>query len=54
MVKLPKAPKKTASISTKENYLKRVAEVQKENKKREAINRKSEALDKRIAGIRRK
>ncbi len=53
MKKLPKAPKASASIQTKENYLKRVAEIKRENAKREAMNRKSDALSKKIAGVRR-
>lgn len=46
--KFPKRPKKTASISVKENYLKKVAEVKKENAKILSAKKKSEALDKRI------
>lgn len=53
MKKLPKAPKASASIQSKENYLKRVAEIKRENAKREALNRKSAALSKKIAGVRR-
>lgn len=49
--KLPKKPKASASIKSKENYLRRVAEVNKENKKIEALNKKSEQLSKRIAGV---
>ena len=48
MLKLPKRPKASASVSVKENYLKKVAEVKKENAKRKAINAKSEALNKKI------
>lgn len=50
--KMPKAPKASASISTKENYLKRVNEVKKANRKIEALNKKSKALDAKIARVR--
>ena len=53
MLKLPKKPKASASVSVMENYLKRVSEVQKENRRREAENKKAENLRKKIAGIRR-
>lgn len=49
MLKRPKAPKATASIATKENYLKKLAAVKKENSRRASINRKSEELSKKIA-----
>jgi len=52
MLKYPKKPKTSASNATKENYLKKVAEIDKENKRREAENKKGDALSKRIAGIR--
>lgn len=52
MIKMPKAPKSTASVATKERYLKRLAEVKAENKKRAALNRKSEELSKRIQAAR--
>lgn len=52
MKKLPKAPKASASISTKENYLKRLGEVKRENAKRAALNKKSQALDSKIAKAR--
>ena len=48
MLKRPKAPKASASVTAKENYLKRLADVKKENTRRAAINRKSEELSKRI------
>ena len=41
MLKRPKAPKATASIAVKENYLKKLAAVKKENSRRASINRKS-------------
>lgn len=50
----PKKPKKSASIATKEAYLKKVAEVKKYNAQVLADKKKSEALDKRIAEATRK
>ena len=52
MLKAPKKPKRSASIGTKENWLKRAAEVKKENARRVALNKKSEELSKKIAGTR--
>lgn len=52
MKKLPKAPKESASIQSKENYLKRVAEIKRENNRRAALNKKSDALSKKIASVR--
>lgn len=52
MKKMPKAPKKTASIATKEAYIKRVNEIKRENAKRAALNKKSLALSAKIAKIR--
>lgn len=49
MLKRPKAPKANASIATKENYLKKLDAIKKENARRAAVNRKSEELSKRIA-----
>ena len=46
--KLPKAPKKTASVSVKNAYLTKVAEVKKYNNRVIAMRKASEALDKRI------
>ena len=54
MLKYPRKPKASASIESKENYLKRVKEIDKENAKRKAINKKSEDLSKKIAGVRAK
>ena len=51
MKKYPKKPKPSASLEVKERYLKRVSEIDKENAKRKAMQKKSEALSKRIAGI---
>jgi hypothetical protein len=52
MLKMPKAPKASASIAVKERYLQKLAEVKKENAKRASLNKKSEELDKKIAGAR--
>lgn len=52
MLKSPKAPKATASIAVKEAYLKRLAEIKKENARREAANKKSDQLSQRIAKAR--
>ena len=49
MLKRPKAPKASASNAVKENYLKRLAEIKKENTRRIAENRKSDELSKKIA-----
>lgn len=48
MKKLPKAPKASASVEVKERYLQRVKEIQRENDRRKAENRKSEELTKKI------
>ena len=50
--KYPKKPKASASVAVKERYLKRIAEIDKENRSIESRNKKSEQLSKRIAGIR--
>jgi hypothetical protein len=52
MLKMPKAPKASASVTVKEAYLKRLAEVKKENARREAENKKSAQLSQRIAKAR--
>ena len=52
MLKMPKAPKASASIATKERYLQRLAEVKKANAIRASLNKKSEELDKKIAAAR--
>ena len=52
MIKLPKAPKASASAATKERWLQRAAQIKSENAKRAALNRKSEALTKRIQEVR--
>jgi len=50
-LRYPKKPKASASVATMENYLRRVSEVDKENRQRQAQNKKAEALRKRISGI---
>lgn len=50
MLKAPKKPKRSASIETKENWLRRVADIKRENAKRASLNKKSEELSKKIAG----
>lgn len=52
MLKMPKAPKASASIATKERYLQRLGEVKKANAVRASLNKKSEELDKKIAAAR--
>lgn len=52
--KLPKAPKRSASNETKIGYLKKVAEIQKENKKILAERKKGDALDKKISSVKTK
>ena len=49
MVKMPKQPKKAASVSAKERYLDRLAKVRKENQIRKAYNHKLVELDRKIA-----
>lgn len=51
MLKMPKRPKMGASVAVKENWLKRAAEVKKENERRKRENKRSEELSKRIAGF---
>lgn len=52
MVKLPKAPKASASAAVKERWLQRAAEIKKENAKRASLNKKSEELSKKIQAVR--
>lgn len=49
LLKAPKKPKSTASISAKERFLQRVKEIQRENAKRLADAKKSKDLDKKIS-----
>ncbi len=51
MKKLPKKPKASSSLSTKENWLKRANDVKKENERRRRENKRSQELSKRIAGF---
>ncbi len=51
MRKMPKKPKQSASVAVKENWLKRAAEVKKENAKRVQANKRSGELSKKIAGF---
>lgn len=51
LLKYPKKPKTSASVASKEAYLKRVSEIDAANRSRIAENKKSEALSKRIAGL---
>ncbi|MGC3979041.1 MAG: hypothetical protein QM751_12945 [Paludibacteraceae bacterium] len=51
MKKLPKKPKASASVASKEAWLKKANEVRKENTRRQAENKKSELLSKKIAGV---
>lgn len=50
MLKMPKKPKLSASVATKERWLQRAAEVKKENARRASENKKSMELSKKIAG----
>lgn len=52
MIKLPKSPKASASAEVKERWLQRAAKIKAENAKRAALNKKSEALSKRIQEVR--
>lgn len=51
MPKKPSKPKASASIATKEAYLKRYNEWQKECNRRKAENKKSELLTKKISSL---
>lgn len=51
MLKYPKKPKASASLATKENYLARVREIDRENSRRNSLNKRSDALTKKIQGI---
>ena len=48
LLKLPRAPKATASVAVKERWFARYSEIKKENARREKLNRKSEELSKKI------
>lgn len=51
MIKLPKSPKASASAATKERWLQRASQIKAENAKRAALNKKSEALTKKIQEV---
>ena len=53
MKKMPKAPKKNASIEAMERYLNKVKEIKKENADRVAKNKKRDALYAQIQKTRR-
>lgn len=54
MKKYPKAPKQTASVVVKENYLARIRDIDKENARRKSENKKSDDLSKKITAARNK
>ncbi len=49
MLRMPKKPKIGASVQAKENWLRRAAEVKKENARRQSENKRSMDLSKKIA-----
>jgi len=51
MKKLPRKPKRSASNATKENYLKKVAEIRAHNTGIAREKAKAETLNKKIASI---
>ncbi|MDR1544463.1 MAG: hypothetical protein LBS50_08680 [Prevotellaceae bacterium] len=51
MLKYPRKPKTMASVASKEKYLVRCKEIDKENGRRKSENKKSEDLSKKIAGL---
>lgn len=51
MKKMPKKPKLGASVAAKENWLRRAADVKKENARRASENKRSAELSKKIAGF---
>ncbi|MEO5681452.1 MAG: hypothetical protein ABIQ88_02360 [Chitinophagaceae bacterium] len=51
MLKLPKKPKRSASLESKQKFLAKVREIQHQNQKRHKLNVDSERLSKVIAGI---
>ncbi len=51
MKKMPKKPKAKASVKQMENYLKKVAEIKKENSRRTTVNKKADNLRKKISGL---
>lgn len=51
LLKYPKKPKQSASVETKERFLQRVKEIDRENARRKAENKKSDELSKKISAI---
>lgn len=51
MKKMPKKPKLGASVAAKENWLRKAADVKKENARRASENKRSAELSKKIAGF---
>lgn len=51
MKKMPRKPKMSASVAAKENWLRRAADVKKENARRASENKRSAELSKKIAGF---
>ena len=51
LLKYPKKPKAKASVAVMENYLKKRKDIDKENNRRKAQNKKTENLRKRISGL---
>ena len=49
--KYPKKPKASASVATKERYLQKTKEIDKENTRRKSEKAKSAKLSKAIAGV---
>lgn len=48
---MPKKPKLGASVAAKENWLRKAAEVKKENARRQSENKRSAELSKKISGF---
>jgi hypothetical protein len=48
LLKYPKRPKKTSSLTVKERYLKRIKDIDKENSRRLQIYKKEQNLEKQI------
>lgn len=51
MKKYPKKPKASASVATKQRYLDKVKEIDKENARRKTENKKSDELTKKISAV---
>lgn len=50
-LKLPKKPKKSASLETLKNYMNKCKEVHRENKRRESEYKKHQKLYNKIKGL---